>query len=580
MKWLGAHIRQVFGFLVSAGLLAAWLAGSSEPLVPSPARAWLALENTVQKTPSPSEDRFRIVLCWLKGDGTGKDSGTVEEAFSGVPGIELVRSARIVTARGAADDLWPVMQKRARAVMEDWDADLAIVGFVKNSKVALTLWFVPYANNESEDDDTLRDDDKPYRLEDVTLTDEFHEDLRAELTATALAAVAPFVKTEARGQVLQEGLQAATEKLSRLLDGGTITSVSRRSDLQTALGDALLALGEREVAAARLRQAVEAYRKALEGRPRVEMPLQWAKTQSKLGSALTVLGEREGDTDRLEEAVGAFTLALEEQAGPNAATSRAETQVRLGNALLAWGKLDFGTARLEQAVAAYREALAELSRTRLDTPLEWAAAQHNLGNALAAWGERSRNVALLKEAISVFHLALEERTRLRVPLAWARTQGKLGMAHAILSESERTTPPLNDAIATFRLALEEFTLTEAPLDWASTQINLGNALAIIGYMEDDMTRIEGALEVYRLVIVEFPQVDAPLVWALAQTNLGNALATLGEHSSDMARFEQANVAFRSALEVYKDKKMFREVVSLQLKLWWLHRQWFAPWSAR
>ena len=494
MKWLGAHVREILALLVSTGLITAWAAGSLEPLVPSPARAWLALENTWQEPPSRSGDRFRIVLCWLKGDDNGKDTGTVEEAFSGVNGIELVRSSRVVAAKGAADDWRPVIQERARTVMEDWEADLAIAGLVKRSGEALTLWFVPYSSDEGLDKGTLYRGDRPYRLEAVTLADEFHEDLRAELTATALASVAPFVKNEARGQVLQEGLQDVTEKLSKLLNGGAITSDERRSDLQAALGDALLAWGEREVGTQRLEGAVAAYRLALEGRPQAKVPMRWAKTQSKLGSALTVLGRRKGDTALLEKAVEAFRLALEGQAGTTGAANRAKTQNNLGNALQAWGKLESGSARLEDAVEAYRLALEELSRTRLDKPLEWASTQNNLGTALAALGERRREAALLEEAVTVFHLALEERIRSRVPLAWARTQSNLGIAHAILGTREGKTERLEEALVTFRLALEVFTLWEAPMDWARTQINQGNALAVLGDVEEDTARIGKALE--------------------------------------------------------------------------------------
>ena len=81
--------------------------------------------------PQRSEDSFRIVLCWLKDD-SGEDGETVARAFTGVHGIELVRSGRGVAALGAGDDWLPAMQQSALAVMEKWHADLAIVGLVKD----------------------------------------------------------------------------------------------------------------------------------------------------------------------------------------------------------------------------------------------------------------------------------------------------------------------------------------------------------------------------------------------------------------------------------------------------------------
>ena len=55
-------------------------------------------------------------------------------------------------------------------------------------------------------------------------------------------------------------------------------------------------LGERESGTARLKQAVKAYRDALEVRTRDRVPLQWVATQNNLGNALTTLGERESGT--------------------------------------------------------------------------------------------------------------------------------------------------------------------------------------------------------------------------------------------------------------------------------------------
>ena len=47
------------------------------------------------------------------------------------------------------------------------------------------------------------------------------------------------------------------------------------------------------------RQAVEAYRAALEEFNRERVPLEWATTQIDLGIALEMLGERESGTARL-----------------------------------------------------------------------------------------------------------------------------------------------------------------------------------------------------------------------------------------------------------------------------------------
>ena len=139
------------------------------------------------------------------------------EAFTGIEGIELVRSARVVSAPGAADDWRPAMRKDTLAVLKKWNADLTVVGSVKDPGKALSLWFVPRAG-----DGTLRRGDQPYELVNVSLQDDFHDDLRAQLTAEALRVAAPLAGTEMRGRVLETGLNGVTEKIAALLEGGAV----------------------------------------------------------------------------------------------------------------------------------------------------------------------------------------------------------------------------------------------------------------------------------------------------------------------------------------------------------------------
>jgi tetratricopeptide (TPR) repeat protein len=80
---------------------------------------------------------------------------------------------------------------------------------------------------------------------------------------------------------------------------------------QSALGTALVRLGERESGTARLEEAATAYRAALEEQTRERVPLDWARTQMNLGSALRTLGQRESGTARLQEATTALDACLE-----------------------------------------------------------------------------------------------------------------------------------------------------------------------------------------------------------------------------------------------------------------------------
>ena len=450
--------------LISATGVSAWWMGFFNALLPAPERVRLALKNVRRGEAKPLEDRFRVVLCWLENDPKGKSTRHVEQAFNEVTGVALVRSARIVADGGAADEWREAMQKKARLVLDDWAADLAVIGLVKQPE-ALSLWFVPRSGQG-----TLGRGNKPYILGNATLGQDFHDDFLAALTAVALVAIAPLAETEKRGQVLEEGLRNATEKLATLLDTAAIAPGERCARM-LSLADAHLTLGERERDSDRLERAVAAYRAALEERKREDVPLDWAATQNSLGNALQILGARESGTDRLEQAVAACRVALEERKREHVPLDWAATQNNLGNALRILGARGNSTDRLKEAVAAYRAALEERKRERV--PLDWAATQNNLGNALQVLGERESGTDRLKEAVAAYRAALEERKRERVPLDWAATQNNLGNALQVLGGRESGTDRLKEAVAAYRAALEERRRDRVPLDWAMTQNNLG-----------------------------------------------------------------------------------------------------------
>ena len=359
---------------------------------------------------------------------------------------------------------------------------------------------------------------------------------------------------EGRDKGLNASLEVAIE-LARL-ELEAAHDADQRGMAGNDLGVSLWALGERESGAARLEEAVAAYRVALEEQTRERVPLDWAATQSNLGNALRTLGERESGTARLEEAVAAYRAALEEQTRERVPLDWAATQNNLGLALSGLGERESGTARLEEAVAAYRAALEEQTRERV--PLDWAATQNNLGLALSGLGEREGGTARLEEAVAAYRAALEEQTRERVPLDWAATQSNLGNALQVLGERESGTARLEEAVAAYRAALEEQTRERVPLDWAATQSNLGNALQVLGERESGTARLEEAVAAYRAALEEQTRERVPLDWAATQSNLGNALQVLGERESGTARLEEAVAAYRAALEEQTRERVPRQ----------------------
>ena len=527
---------------VLTALIAAWLMGFLNRVVPPPERAWLALENIRWNAPQIPEESFRIVLCWLEGDRNGEDTRIVEQAFSNINGVTLVRSARDVTASGAADEWNSDMRQSARAILKDWNADLVVAGRVKRSGDVLSLWIVPRLG-----EGTLDRGDRPYKLEEVTLGADFHEDLRTQLAGVALAAVAPLADNDARGRILKAGLRDATEKLIVLLDSDTIQKPGYRAALQVALGDGLHRLGERERGTKRLEQAVDAYRAALTVYTRDRVPDEWARTQNNLGNALLALGKRESGTKRLEQAAAAYRAALSMSSRERNPLDWAATHGNLGSALLALGTRETGRQRLEEALEVYSEALKV--STRENAPLQWAATQNNLGNALLALGQRETGMERLEQAVTTHRRALEEFTRERVPLDWANTQTNLGNALMALGVRETGTERVQEAVEAYRAALEERTRERVPLDWAQTQKNLGVALATMGERQEDANLLNEAVDALRTALEERTRERVPLDWAQTQDALGSALRVLGVQKNDIDRLREAAAAYRAALMV-------------------------------
>ena len=191
--------------------------------------------------------------------------------------------------------------------------------------------------------------------------------------------------------------------------------------------------------------SLETYRSVLQELTRERDPLLWAGTQSNYAFALIKLGERESAIARLAEGVAAYRLAIDVWEREHRLADWALAQNNLGTALHRLGERESGTARFVEALAAFYAALQIWTRER--SPLFWAMAQNNIGNALWRLGERESGTARLEEAVAAHRAALLERTRERSPLEWARTQNNLGLTLWTLGERESGTARLEEAVA-------------------------------------------------------------------------------------------------------------------------------------
>ena len=295
---------------------------------------------------------------------------------------------------------------------------------------------------------------------------------------------------------------------------------------------------------ASLGEAVRLYREvALPLAPRRARPVDWASTQNNLGNALSVLGER-GNEAALREAIAAYRAALEVRTRATTPADWATTQNNLGIVLSVLGERG-DHAALREAIAAYRAALEV--HTRAAAPADWAMTQNNLGNALLTLGERGDDTAL-RDAIAAYRAALEVRTRAAAPAQWVMTQNNLG--NALLEFGERGDhAALRESIATYRTILEVLTRAAAPADWAMTQHNLGGALLELGERGDDAALRE-SIAAYRAALEVYTRAAAPADWAMTQFNLGLALR-VAVLRGDRSQLSAASTAARNALEGFE-----------------------------
>ena len=313
-------------------------------------------------------------------------------------------------------------------------------------------------------------------------------------------------------------------------------------------------VGARKGDAALLASAVDGYRRVLASQQEDAEPGAIASMQSDLGAALWQLGGLKGDEALLQEAIDCFrqSLALRDrQAKP---MDWAATQNNLANGLATLGERPGHDALLDEAADAYRQALLEWTRDR--APMQWAVTNNNLGNVLRAMGSRRKDPALWREAATLYREALKERTRDRVPLQWAATQNNLGHALQLLGNQRGEEASLDGAVIAFREALKERTRERMPFHWAATQNNLAMALQTLGDRRRDEATLTAAIAAYREALKEWALERVPSDWAGIQNNIGNALRRLAacRSAGDPESLTAAIEAYRAALQVLHQLK--------------------------
>lgn len=254
----------------------------------------------------------------------------------------------------------------------------------------------------------------------------------------------PACASEAVRQTADElpnTLGAQVAKLQALTNPAVATR--KRCDLQTNLADCLATLRFDRADASGLAVLAKMLREiAMDDRVtdrRLRGLAHWRRA-----ATLHRLGRLEGDVARIREAIEAYGRALGYTQAREAPLSWAAVQNDLATALQLLGELSGESRPLEEAVRAYQDALGK--RTRRAVPLDWATTQNNLGNALRLLGEREGRTRQLERAVRAYEAALLIRTPKTDPIGHAMTLNNLGTALRMIGARRGDAFPVERAL--------------------------------------------------------------------------------------------------------------------------------------
>ncbi len=541
MTWVDNSLLWIGGVLLV--FLGAWFRNFLTVLVPSPQRTILALKNLVFLR-SPARDRVRVVLGWLDNDYKGNNTTAVSATFTEIEGIELCRSACIVSASGAADEWRTAMRRKARDLLKTWNADIAVVGRVDKDGDALSLWFI-----SSREKDRLADTaGNPYALRFNRLSDDFVEDLRIQIRALVLPLVIPKATNDGRRQRGLRQLKTAVPKLENLFR--TLPARQDRMSLCMVYLLAQSCLGEWLGEAERLRSAIERAKEITVGGDIGEDADASLATRFNLARTLIVLGEREGNPDYLAESISLLEEALNGVDDADRVSIAAAIKGLTANALRALGNLVGSPDHLRRAASLLESAL-EVHQRQSQAPLV-AISQNNLGLVYLELARVLKQRGPLERAISLFESASRVVGQEKMPTLWSMTQNNTGQAHEALAEqgSGAYRTELEKSRDHYQKAVHGYSRTETPFHLASAKTNLARVLTRFGALDGSIDQLTQAIECLEDAhALSSKDAKATSVGAIS-AGLGVALRMRGKIRANTRDVENAVPWLERALETY------------------------------
>lgn len=367
--------------------------------------------------------------------------------------IEALQNLERVTVRDVKGDLPPVPEGQmvrdlrgtriaARQLLADDGADLLVWGGEDASGRVIELRF-----SAASDPLVARGGFGP--PEDVALTipadfdDTWHSLLRAVTVAALGGAPRALLKLVEQAKALG-------------LEPPKTLSAPESAEVLGAFGYAAAAAGLGSGRLDVLGWAAQAYREAIARLPR-DAHEQWAQLNKALGLVLQATAERLPQPQQegpLRDAVTAFKNALQgvnRDAEPRAFGA---LHARLGGVLFRLDKATGDEQALKDAIGHLQYAVQVF--TRAEDPWRWAELMNTIAQVLQVYGDHFKSMEALRKAVEVCRQACEVRTPEAAPLLYAATRNNMGSALFLIAKYSGDPEAMRLASVAFRDALAAY----------------------------------------------------------------------------------------------------------------------------
>ncbi|MGC2854739.1 cyclic nucleotide-binding domain-containing protein [Novispirillum sp. DQ9] len=362
----------------------------------------------------------------------GLDRVTVRDVKGALPAVPEGQMVRDLRATRIA----------ARQLLADDGADLLVWGGEDASGRVIELRF-----SAAADPLVARGGFGP--PEDVALTipadfdDGWHPLLRAVTVAALGGAPAALLRLVEQAKAL--GL-APPQSLS----------APEAAEVLGAFGYAAAAAGLGSGRVDALGWAAQAYRDAIARLPR-DAHDQWAQLNKALGLVLQATAERLPQSEQegpLRDAVAAFKNALQGVNRDADPRGFGALHARLGGVLFRLDKATGDEQALKDAIGHLQYAVQVF--TRAEDPWRWAELMNTIAQVLQVYGDHFKSMEALRKAVEVCRQACEVRTPEAAPLLYAATRNNMGSALFLIAKYSGDAEAMRLASVAFRDALAAY----------------------------------------------------------------------------------------------------------------------------